>query len=89
PPITLVAAKSPGVAVLLSLLWLGAGHLYAGSVGVGVAWIIVDGVLFLLSCTGIGLIVSVPVWIVAAIITTITAAGAANAFNRRNGIIVR
>jgi TM2 domain-containing membrane protein YozV len=84
-----VPAKSPGIAALLSFLWLGAGHLYTGSVAAGVILLICDGLLFLLSLTGVGLIVTVPVWLIVTPIVMILAARSASNFNQRNGIIVR
>ena len=57
--------KSVGVAVLLSFFWLGAGHIYAGRMGSGIALAIFDGFLVLLALTGIGLIIAVPVWLIA------------------------
>lgn len=84
-----IPAKSPGVAALLSLLWLGAGHLYAGSVGVGVALAILDAFLVLISLTIIGLVVTIPVYMVIIPITMLLAANSASEFNHRNGIVVR
>ena len=57
--------KSPAAAVLLSLLWLGAGQLYLGQIGLGVALVLFDAFLLFLSFTGVGLIISVPIWLVA------------------------
>lgn len=70
--------KSAGVAVLLSFLWFGAGHLYAGRVGAGVALAIYDFVLLMIAVTGLGLIVAVPLWLLSAPVVMITAASAAN-----------
>lgn len=88
-PIGVVPAKSAGVAVLLSLLWLGAGHLYAGRIGTGIALIVFDLLLAVLALTGIGLVIAFPVWLMAFLVTAVLAANAASAFNRRNGIVVR
>ncbi len=84
-----VTAKSPGIAVLLSLLWLGAGNLYAGQTALGVILIIVNFPLWLLAMTVLGLIVAFPVWLVLVVVGTVLAAQGAKEFNYRNGIMVR
>jgi hypothetical protein len=89
PTTVVVAAKSPGIAALLSFLWLGGGHLYAGAVGVGVTLMLVDGFLLLLSLTGFGLFLTIPIWIIATPVAMIFAARAAGQFNQRNGILIR
>jgi TM2 domain-containing membrane protein YozV len=71
------------VAVLLSFLWLGAGHLYAGQIGVGVALLITDFFLWLISFTLIGLIVTIPIWLILAPIAMITSANAVSSYNTR------
>lgn len=90
-PIQIVSipAKSPGIAVLLSFIWLGAGHLYANKVGTGSLLVIFDFFLLLLALTGVGLLVAVPIWLVAAPCVMLLSAGAVNSFNRRNGLAVR
>jgi TM2 domain-containing membrane protein YozV len=77
--------KSVGVAVLLSFIWLGAGHIYAGKTGLGIALAVLDGILVLLALTGIGMIVAFPVWIIAAPVTMALSASAVNSANRRGG----
>ncbi len=42
-----VAAKTPGIAVLLSFLWLGAGHAYAGRTAAGVVFMVTNFFLVL------------------------------------------
>jgi len=79
-----VSPKSPALAVVLSIVWLGAGHFYAGrsdttaillAVGNAVLWL-----LFLLCFVGIlG-------WIPLVIFASIDARKAAIDFNRRNGL---
>jgi TM2 domain-containing membrane protein YozV len=88
-PVVVVAAKSAGIAVLLTLLWLGAGHLYAGKIGAGIALVVFDLVLAMLAATLFGLIIAVPVWMVTFAIAAFLAANAVSEFNRRNGIVVR
>jgi TM2 domain-containing membrane protein YozV len=88
-PLVTIPAKSAGVAVLLTFLWLGAGHLYANRTTTGVLLIIYDFFLVLLSITLIGAIVAVPLWLITAPIVMIFAANAANDYNRRTGIVVR
>jgi hypothetical protein len=68
---------------VLSLLWLGLGHLYAGKPVVGVLLMIYDLVLALIAVTGVGLIVAVPVWLVSALVVAILAANAAANSGRR------
>ncbi len=89
PMVPMVVAKSAGIAVLLSFLWLGAGHLYANRTITGVLLIIYNTFLVLLSITLVGAIAAVPLWLISAPIVMILSAGAANDFNRRNGILVR
>jgi TM2 domain-containing membrane protein YozV len=84
-----VAPKSAGLAVLLSFLWLGAGHLYANRIGAGIALMVYEAFLALLSFSIVGLVISVPLWFISVIVVMILAANAANDFNRRNGIVVR
>lgn len=70
-PPSLVRARRPGVAVLLTFLWLGAGNCYAGQVGLGVTLALVQLVclplagLFASITLGLSLLVSVPVWLAA------------------------
>lgn len=71
------AAKSPGVAALLSFLWLGAGHLYVGRTSAGAGLVLLNFFLIIISFTGIGMIVSIPVWCVVVVIAMITSANAA------------
>lgn len=82
-PIVVYAPKSAGVAVLLSFLWLGAGHLYAGQTAVGVVLLIVDFFLWLISFTVIGLIVTIPIWLILLPIAMITSANAVSSYNTR------
>jgi TM2 domain-containing membrane protein YozV len=89
PMVPMVTAKSAGIAVLLSFLWLGAGHLYANRTTAGILLIVYDTFLVLLSITLVGAIVAVPLWLISAPIVMVLAANAANDFNRRNGIVVR
>ncbi|QTR01537.1 hypothetical protein J7S33_19395, partial [Saccharothrix algeriensis] len=84
-----VTAKSPGVAVLLSFLWLGAGNLYAGQTALGIVLILVNFPLWIFALTFIGMIIAFPVWVVLAIVGMVLAAQGAKDFNLRNGIVVR
>jgi TM2 domain-containing membrane protein YozV len=88
-PVVVVAAKSAGVAVLLTVLWMGAGHLYAGRIGAGIALMVFDFVLGLIALTGLGLIIAFPVWLVSCAIAAYLATEAVATFNRRNGVVVR
>jgi hypothetical protein len=86
-PIGVVAGKSPGLAVFLSI-WLGGGHLYAGQTVLGIGMLFFHFLLVLLLITGIGAIIAIPLWFVCFPIAAVTASNACKEFNRRNGIIV-
>lgn len=85
----MVTPKSPGIAVLLSFLWMGAGHLYCNRIGVGIALVLWDAFLVLLSLTLVGWVISGPLWIISVIPVMIFAARAADKSNQRNGLLVR
>lgn len=59
--------KSPGVAVLLSLLWTGAGQIYCGRAGRGLAFMAAAFVSAVLILMIVGLILLPIVWIWAAV----------------------
>ncbi|MBL8928429.1 MAG: hypothetical protein JNM77_19700 [Pseudonocardia sp.] len=84
-----VNAKSPGVAVLLSFIWLGAGHLYVGNIGLGIGLMVFDFFLVLVSLIPLSWILTVPVWLISFVFIAIHVSNAAKAFNARNGIVVR
>ena len=64
--------KSPGLAIFLSFIWPGVGHLYAGrDTEKGIVFTCISGLCFLLSWTIIGLIITVPVWFGTAVYTMI------------------
>ncbi len=75
--------RSVGVAVLLSVVWLGAGHLYAGRPDVGAALMAYNAVLVLMSVTVIALILTVPMWLLSAPLVAVLAARAVIEDNRR------
>src|SRR4051794_27303242 len=51
--------KSPGLAILLSFLWPGSGHLYVGSdTEKGIAFTCISGLCFLISLTIVGLVLT-------------------------------
>jgi TM2 domain-containing membrane protein YozV len=83
-----VSAKSPGVAVLLSFIWLGAGHLYVGRIGLGIGIMVFDFFLILLSLIPFSWILTVPVWLIAFVFIAINVSNEAKACNARNGIVV-
>ncbi len=85
-PQAFVPAKTPGVAVLLSLLWLGAGHLYAGRTTTGIIFMVVNFFLALVSLIPFAFLLTVPVWFGLFIAAAITSHGAAVAYNERLGI---
>jgi TM2 domain-containing membrane protein YozV len=82
--------KSAGLAVFLSFMWPGAGHLYVGEVSdkdmtTGIVFTVISGVSFLLSWTIVGLVISIPVWIITAPWTMITSAQLAKQYNAEQG----
>lgn len=83
--VQVVSPKTAGVAVLLSFLWLGAGHLYAGKTGVGIALMILDMFYFMTAF----IIVGVVLWVITVPFVMWLSANAAHNYNRRNGIVVR
>lgn len=85
-PQVVVTAKTPGIAVLLSFLWLGAGHLYAGRTTTGIMFMVANFMLVLVSFIPFAFLVTVPIWIVLFIAAALTAHGAAVAYNQRWGI---
>jgi len=84
-----VTAKSSGIAVLLSLLWLGAGNIYAGQTVLGIVLMLVDIPLGFLAFTMVGLIVAFPIWLILFVISLVVAIQGVNSFNERNGIVLR
>ncbi len=87
--VRVVAPKSPGIAVLLTLLWLGAGHLYANRVATGLVLMALDLVLVLMSFSVFMLVFTIPVWVIAVPVTMIFASRAVHDFNHRNGVVLR
>jgi hypothetical protein len=84
-----VTAKSSGIAVLLSLLWVGAGNIYSGQIVLGLVLMLVDIPLTILAFTGFGLIIAVPVWLILFVISLVVAIQGVKTFNERNGIVLR
>ncbi len=86
-PRGVVAAKTPGIAVLLSFLWLGAGHLYAGRTGAGVAFMAINFFLvFFMFIPFIGWLIAPVIWVPLFVVAAVTASGAVKAYNARWGI---
>lgn len=56
--------KSAILAVILSLLWPGVGQLYLGSIGKGMAFLLIDIFGWFLNFTIIGLLLGIPIIIV-------------------------
>ena len=64
--------KSVGLAIFLSFIWPGVGHLYSGSqTEKGIVFTCISGLLFLISLTIFGLILTIPAWFGMAIYTMI------------------
>jgi TM2 domain-containing membrane protein YozV len=86
-PAAVVAVKTPGIAVLLTFLWLGAGHLYAGRTTTGLALLGVNVFLFLLLMVPlIGWVLAPMAWIGLFIFAAISSAGAVKQHNARYGV---
>ncbi|GAB3456626.1 hypothetical protein GCM10027519_13460 [Kineococcus endophyticus] len=90
--VVVVPAKNPGLAVLFSFLWLGAGNCYAGQVGLGVAFIVAQVVcapiaaLLATVTVGFSLFFTVPVWIAAFAVSAATGYARCQAHNAALGI---
>jgi TM2 domain-containing membrane protein YozV len=79
-----VSAKSPILAIVLSILWLGAGHFYAGRTDtLPIVFAVVNGFLWVL--TFMCLIGIIP-WIPMVIFACIDARRSAIDFNNRHGL---
>jgi len=95
-PMAMANAKNPGLAVAFELIGgsvfqtFGIGHIYAGNVGIGLAWMFgywaVTAVNIFLCALLIGFISWPLCWVAAMIISSITASSAAKAFNQRLGL---
>jgi TM2 domain-containing membrane protein YozV len=84
-PATGVSAKNPALASFLQFLWVGAGSVYAGQLGIGILWFCAAVVAWILCAVFIGFLL-VPLVYVGAMIQAYIAA---KNFNQRNGIQVR
>jgi len=62
-----VGTKSPGVAAVLSALWVGIGQIYNGQIGKGVLFIILYGVSLLLIFVVVGWITTPILWLIGVI----------------------
>lgn len=85
PPPTAYAVPQPKsvvVAVILGLLWLGLGQLYVGKLGFGLALVVAEFFLILISFSMVGLFLSIPAYIVLLPLSVIMAAVAAQNANR-------
>ena len=78
-----VSPKSPAIAILLTVAWLGVGHFYAGRSD---ALPIVMAVLNIVFWSLTFLLVGILFWIPAVIFMCIDANKAAKDFNRRHGL---
>jgi hypothetical protein len=85
--VVVVNAKTAGIAVLLTFLWLGAGHLYAGRTSTGVPLIILDLCLVVLAMIPLlGWILAPMIWFPCFIVAAISASAAVKTHNARWGI---
>ena len=85
PPVTIqyvTPPKSAALAVFLTFLWLGMGHLYAGRITTGIVLALIDVVLVMLAFSFIGLIIAFPVWCLLFLIAAPLSAMAVGEANR-------
>ncbi len=81
-PVVSVKRKEPWLAVLVSFIIPGVGHMYAGSVGIGIVILLLYGFAWLLTITIIGAVIGVPLLIGVVIWALVGSYGAAQAANR-------
>jgi len=82
PLVVLGAQKSVGVAVVLSLVWFGAGQLYVGRrVGLAIGLIVWDLIIAFFNFTLVGAIIGIPLWLITAPFAAWLAASDAKAYN--------
>ncbi len=79
----MVQAKNPGVAAVLSAVWTGAGQIYNGQIGLGLAFMAIQFINFLLIFLLIGFLTVPIMWIIG----IVQAYSSAKSFNARHGII--
>ena len=82
-PVPTASPKSAGVAVILSLLVTGLGHLYTGNPVAALLWFVGAVLSGLLIAAAIGFVLLPAVWICAAIHAYMSAI----AFNRRHHVV--
>jgi len=85
-PQVLVESKSAGIAILLTFLWLGAGHLYLNRINSGLILLMGNLFLWILVMTFFGIIIAFPLWLVLFIVTALRVADHVRSFNRRLGV---
>jgi len=78
-------ARTGGIAILLSILWPGAGHLYADDNNNGIVFTVISAVNFLLSLTIIWLLLGIPIWLGTAIWCSIDSNKKVEAWNIAHG----
>lgn len=83
PPAPTASPKSPGVAVILSVLIPGLGHLYSGNPLFAVMWFVLAGLAGLSLTILIGFVLLPMVWIGACVHAYVSTQG----FNRRHHVI--
>jgi TM2 domain-containing membrane protein YozV len=87
PMIPPVQQKSTAAAVVLSFLWLGAGHLYLGRIPAGLVLAVYTAVLALMALSLIGFIIAFPIWLVSVAIVMSLAAAATASVNREAALM--
>jgi TM2 domain-containing membrane protein YozV len=86
-PLAVVPVKTPAIAVLLSFIWLGAGHLYAGRTTEGLVLLGVNLFLILLLMVPlIGWVLSPLAWVGLFIYAAISSSNAVKRHNARFGM---
>jgi TM2 domain-containing membrane protein YozV len=81
--------KSVALAVILSIIWLGLGHLYLGRIATGIILAITDLILVFIAFTWVGLFVAIPAWAILIPVVTILAGVAAQNQNRAAPTLLR
>ena len=86
-PMATVSVKTPGIAILLSFIWLGAGHLYAGRTTQGLVLLGVNFFLLLfLMVPLIGWVLSPLAWIGLFVYAAISSSNAVKQHNAHWGM---
>lgn len=87
-PVAYLAApqpKSATVAILLTIFWPGAGHLYIGLNSKGVPYVVANAIGFVLGLTVILIPITILIWLVTMLMTVTKISGETNMVNQAIG----